>query len=51
MAVIVGIVSRHEVCHRNQPKKSKVPLYKPLPLRTARFLKNGFATIKIIIQI
>ena len=34
MAAIVGIVSRRglriEACHRNQPNKSKIALYKPL---------------------
>ena len=34
MAAIVGIVGRHglriEPCHRNQPNKSKLTLYKPL---------------------
>ena len=34
MAAIVGIVSwrglRIEACHRNQPNKSKLALYKPL---------------------
>ena len=34
MAAVVGIVSRRglriEVCHRNQPNKSKLALYKPL---------------------
>ena len=34
MVVIVGIVGRcdlrNEACHRNQPNKSKLALYKPL---------------------
>ena len=57
MAAIVGIVSRHglriEACHRNQPNKSKLVLYKsllclyshlkqpPISKKTKRFSYKG----------
>ena len=53
MAAVVGIVSRRgltiEACHKNQPNKSKLALYKPLhPLQQQVYISNKIEYTSVI---